>query len=86
MYKTKLVNLLKQHGDATLIFKDRNTEDIVATTDFRNKYIRSKGSMKIPAKGVLVWDWTNNSRRVIKPEDVVRVIPLSKTLNNVRDY
>lgn len=83
MYKTKLVNLLKANGDSALTFKDR-TETVV-TTDFRNKYIRARGSMRIPSKGVLVWDWNKDSRRIIQPEDVIKVIPLSKILNNVRD-
>lgn len=85
MYKTKLVNLLKANGDSRITFRDKTIEEPLVTTDFRNKYIRARGSMRIPPKGVLVWDWTNNRRRIIQPEDVIRVTPLSKILNNVRD-
>lgn len=85
MYKNRLVKLLKEHGDATIIFKDKEEEDVVVTSDFQNNYIRKHGSMRIPQKGVLVWDWTNNRKRVLRPENVIKVIPLSKTLNNVRD-
>lgn len=83
MYKNRLVKLLKEQGDSTLILKGE--DPIVATSDFRNKYIRAHGHMKLPDKGVLVWDWTNNRKRVINPESVIRAIPLSKTLNNVRE-
>ena len=85
MQKNRLISLLKENGDSTIIFTNRSVDPIVATTDFKNKYIRAKGSIRIPKKGIIIWDWTNDRKRIINHNEVFKVIPLSQTLNNQRD-
>ena len=59
---------------------------IVVTTDFNLDYIRKKKNRRLPkGNGILVFSWTDDNFKVIFPEYIKNISPLSDVLNNVRD-
>ena len=81
MTKYKMLGLVRSFGDALALVNGK--EWICVTTDFKNKYIKSKSKRKYNTNGgVLVFSWTNNKFLVIDPNTVSKIEPLSKLLNN----
>ena len=72
------------NGDSTLILKGE--PDIVATTDFDNKYIKRKkyGRFPIHKNFILMFSWTDDKFRNIEIDKIKSIKPLSSILNNVR--
>lgn len=85
MDKYSTLNLLRKNGDSTITW-NRNMNPIVVTTDFNLDYIRKKKNRRLPkGNGILVFSWTDDNFKVIFPEYIKNISPLSDVLNNVRD-
>lgn len=86
MTKEELKALLDEYGDATITYRSANSNKLkynVCTTDFNNKYIQSKNNRTIETEGtVLMFCWDCDSFRLLKPENIKSVVPLSSILKN----
>lgn len=88
MRKEKLKKLVSEAGDATITYRSANSRKVkynVCTLDFDNPHIQSK-DLKV-SEGedeVLFFCWDCDSYRLLKPENVLSVVPLSRTLKNGR--
>jgi len=87
MQKSKIISVFKRYGDSVVIFRDRTVEPIAVTTDFSLPYIKEHKKFKkahIFGKSslIMVWDWTNDTVRVLKAADISKIIPMSSILNN----
>lgn len=82
--KSRFLETLSKNGDSIVEFKDRS-EPIGCTVDFNNKYIKSikKPFLKDFNKGILVFSWTDNQYKLLEPENIWKITPLAKVLNNV---
>ena len=83
--KYAVLNRMRKAGDAIIEFRDKSIEPILATIDFRNKYIRHvRGNKRFNYErdNVLVFDWTNYCFGSINPNDVVYITPLAQVLKN----
>ena len=85
MNKFQSLTILERNGDSIVTIKGEGA--IGATTDFNNKYIKSKRFTKLPRdkQSILVWDWTNDKFRVIDVTNIKTIKPLSELLGNIRD-
>ena len=72
------------NGDSVLTLKEE--QDIVATTDFDNKYIKRKkyGRFPIIKNSILMFSWTDYKFRNIEIDKIKNIKPLSSLLNNLR--
>ena len=86
MKKQEFINLLNEYGDATVNYRSKNSRKLkynVCTLDFNNKHIQSKSNRaKESANEVLLFAWDTDSFRLLDPELVTKVDPLSATLKN----
>jgi len=86
MHKDEFIALIKEYGDAIVTYRSSNSNKVkynVVTADFDNKYIQSKSNRAQETEDtVLVYAWDIDSYRLMKPENVTSVVPLSKILNN----
>lgn len=86
MKKEELRGLLEQYGDAVITYRSSNSNKIkynVCTIDFDNKYIQSKSNRaKESEDTVLLFAWDTDSYRLIKPDNITSVVPLSSILKN----
>ena len=85
MQKYAVLSRLRKAGDATIEFRDNEIEPILATTDFRNRYIRRKKGNKrfnYDKDNILIWDWTNDCFGIINPADIKFINPLAQILKN----
>ncbi len=86
MTKNDLKKKVKEAGDAVVTYKSENSgknKYNILTLDFDNKYIRSKrNKSKENIDTVLFFCWDTDSYRILKPEYVVSVVPLSVSLRN----
>lgn len=83
--KYAVLSRMRKNGDSIIEFRDKDIEPILATTDFRNKYIRRvKGNKRFnyDKDNILVFDWTNYCFGIINPADVVYITPLAQMLKN----
>lgn len=81
-----ILRFFRQNEDVAVTLQDKNLkkEEIVATTNFKNKYIKKRRRKfhKLPENTLRVWDWTNNMFREIPTKQIIDLEPLSKILNN----
>lgn len=86
MTKEELKTLLEEYGDATITYRSANSNKLkynVCTTDFNNDYIQSKSNRSVETDNtVLMFCWDCDSFRLLKPENVKSVVPLSSILKN----
>lgn len=86
MKKQELINLLNEYGDATITYRSQNSRKLkynVCTLDFDVPHIQDKRNRaKETDKNLLMFCWDTNSYRLLTPEAVTRVDPLSATLKN----
>lgn len=88
MNKKELKKRLREAGDATINYRSPNSRKQkynVCTIDFNNKYIQSK-DLKVSEgeDSVLMFCWDSDSFRLMKPENVVSIVPLSTVLKNTK--
>jgi hypothetical protein len=86
MTKEELKRLLIEYGDATITYRSANSNKLkynVCTIDFNNDYIQSKNNRSDETSDtVLMFCWDCDSFRLMKPENVKSVVPLSSILKN----
>ena len=86
MKKEELAQLVNEYGDAVISYRSENSGKLkynVCTMDFDNKYIQSKKTRaKAGQHTVLCFCWDTDSYRLLKPNNVTSVVPLSSILRN----
>lgn len=86
MKKEELKELVTDYGDAVITYRSENSNKLkynVCTIDFSNSYIESKKSRaKETDDTLLLFCWDTDSYRLLKPENVTSVVPLSSVLKN----
>jgi len=86
MKKEDFKKLLQEYGDAVITYRSPNSNKVkynVCTIDFDNAYIQEKNNRaKEGDDTVLMFCWDTDSYRLMDPENVTSVVPLSSILKN----
>ena len=86
MKKEELATLVDDYGDAVITYRSENSNKLkynVCTLDFSTPYIQSKKNRaKESEKTLLLFCWDTDSFRLLKPDNVTSVVPLSSVLKN----
>ena len=86
MKKEELAQLVKEYGDAVITYRSENSNKLkynVCTLDFSTPYIQNKKNRaKESDKTLLLFCWDTDSFRLLKPDNVTSVVPLSSVLKN----
>ena len=86
MKKEDLAKLVTEYGDAIITYRSENSKKLkynVCTVDFSTPYIQSKKNRaKESDRTLLLFCWDTDSYRLLKPENVTSVVPLSSVLKN----
>lgn len=86
MKKEELRELLLDAGDAIITYKSprsNKTKYNICTLDFSTPYIQEKSNRaKEDSTTLLMFCWDTDSYRLMKPENVTSVTPLSTILKN----
>lgn len=83
MNKFQIVKQLRNNGDSIIVLYS-NTDGILATTDFSERYIKRKKSQRytIQKDCILLFSWTDNEFKNIKVKDIKQITPLASLLRN----
>ena len=88
MNKEALAKLVTEYGDAIITYRSENSKKLkynVCTLDFSTPYIQNKKNRAKGSDGtLLLFCWDTDSYRLLKPENVTSVVPLSSVLMNRR--
>ena len=88
MKKEELAQLVTEYGDAIITYRSENSNKLkynVCTLDFSTPYIQSKKNRAIETEQtLLMFCWDTDSYRLLKPNSVTSVVPLSSVLKNSR--
>ena len=86
MNKGDLAKLVAEYGDAIITYRSENSKKLkynVCTLDFSTQYIQNKRNRaKESDRTLLLFCWDTDSYRLLKPENVTSVVPLSSVLKN----
>lgn len=86
MKKEELKELVSNYGDAIITYRSENSKKLkynVCTLDFSTPYIQEKTSRaKETDETLLLFCWDTDSYRLLKPQSVTSVVPLSSVLKN----
>ena len=86
MKKEELARLVDDYGDAAITYRSENSNKLkynVCTLDFSTPYIQNKKNRaKESEKTLLLFCWDTDSFRLLKPDNVTSVVPLSSVLKN----
>ena len=86
MKKEDLAKLVTDYGDAILTYRSENSKKLkynVCTLDFSTPYIQTKKNRaKESDRTLLLFCWDTDSYRLLKPNNVTSVVPLSSVLKN----
>ena len=86
MKKEDLAKLVTEYGDAIITYRSENSRKLkynVCTVDFSTPYIQSKKNRaKESDRTLLLFCWDTDSYRLLKPDNVTSVVPLSSVLKN----
>ena len=86
MKKEELATLVDDYGDAVITYRSENSNKLkynVCTLDFSTPYIqKKKNRAKESEKTLLLFCWDTDSFRLLKPDNVTSVVPLSSVLKN----
>ena len=86
MKKEELKAKLEEAGDAVITYRSQNSRKLkynVCTIDFSTPYIQTKTNRaKESDRTLLLFCWDTDSYRLLKPESVTSVVPLSTILRN----
>ena len=86
MKKEELAQLVHEYGDAIITYRSENSKKLkynVCTVDFSTDYIQGKRNRaKESSDTLLTFCWDTDSYRLLKPESVTSVVPLSSILQN----
>jgi hypothetical protein len=84
MTKDELITLVKEFGDATITYRSLESKKLkynVCTLDFNNEYIQTKSNRARETDDtVLLFCWDSDSFRLIRPNSITSVVPLSASL------
>jgi len=84
--KEELATLVDDYGDAVITYRSENSNKLkynVCTLDFSTPYIQNKKNRaKESDKTLLLFCWDTDSFRLLKPDNVTSVVPLSSVLKN----
>jgi hypothetical protein len=88
MKKDEFIQQVDRCGDAIITYRSQNSHRLkynVCTLDFDNKYIQSKRNRAKPTGNqVLLFCWDTDSYRLLSPDNVTSIVPLSAILKNDR--
>ena len=88
MNKEALAKLVTEYGDAIITYRSENSKKLkynVCTLDFSTPYIQNKKNRAKGSDGtLLLFCWDTDSYRLLKPDNVTSVVPLSSVLQNRR--
>lgn len=88
MKKEELAELVNDYGDAIITYRSENSNKLkynVCTLDFSTPYIQNKKNRaKESSETLLLFCWDTDSYRLLKPNNVTSVVPLSSILQNER--
>ena len=86
MKKEELAELVNDYGDAIITYRSENSNKLkynVCTLDFSTPYIQNKKNRaKESSETLLLFCWDSDSYRLLKPNNVTSVVPLSSVLQN----
>ena len=86
MKKQELKSLVTEYGDAVITYRSENSNKLkynVCTLDFSTPYIKEKRNRaKETDNNLLLFCWDTDSYRLLKPQSVTSVVPLSSILKN----
>ena len=86
MKKEDLAKLVTDYGDAIITYRSENSKKLkynVCTLDFSTPYIQTKKNRaKESDRTLLLFCWDTDSYRLLKPNNVTSVVPLSSILRN----
>ena len=86
MKKEDLADLVNDYGDAVITYRSENSNKLkynVCTLDFSTPYIQNKKNRAKGSDGtLLLFCWDTDSYRLLKPDNVTSVVPLSSVLKN----
>ena len=86
MKKEELARLVDEYGDAVITYRSENSNKLkynVCTLDFSTPYIQQKKNRaKETEQTLLLFCWDTDSFRLLKPQNVTSVVPLSSILKN----
>ncbi len=89
MTKEELIRLVKDAGDAVINYRSAESNKLKynnCTLDFDNEYIKTKQNRaKETGDTVLMFCWDVDAYRLLKPENVTSVVPLSHVLKDNRN-
>jgi hypothetical protein len=84
--KEELIRLVTDYGDAVITYRSENSNKLkynVCTLDFSTPYIQQKKNRaKETDPTLLLFCWDTDSFRLLKPQNVTSVVPLSSILKN----
>ena len=86
MKKEDLAKLVNDYGDAIITYRSENSKKLkynVCKLDFSTPYIQTKKNRaKESDRTLLLFCWDTDSYRLLKPNNVTSVVPLSSVLKN----
>ena len=86
MNKEELAKLVADYGDAIITYRSENSKKLkynVCTIDFSTPYIQDKKNRaKESDRTLLLFCWDTDSYRLLNPDSVTSVVPLSSVLKN----
>lgn len=86
MSKEELAKLVADYGDAIITYRSENSKKLkynVCTIDFSTPYIQDKKNRaKESDRTLLLFCWDTDSYRLLNPDNVTSVVPLSSVLKN----
>lgn len=84
MTKDELINAVREYGDAIITYRSVESKKLkynVCTLDFDNSYIQSKSNRaREDDATALMFCWDCDSYRLLRPDTVTSVVPLSSAL------
>jgi len=84
--KDELKEIVSNYGDAVITYRSENSNKLkynVCTLDFSTPYIQQKTSRaKETDDTLLLFCWDTDSYRLLKPQNITSVVPLSSILKN----
>ena len=90
MKKEDLAKLVAEYGDAIITYRSENSKKLkynVCTVDFSTPYIQNKKNRaKESDRTLLLFCWDTDSYRLLKPDNVTSVVPLSSIIKNEKQY
>ena len=86
MKKEEMRKQVERCGDAIITYRSKRSKKLkynVCTLDFSTPYIKNKRNRAKESKDtLLLFCWDTNSYRLLNPESITSIIPLSAVLKN----